>query len=535
MLLRHAAIADLYEQRFGPLVELSTQAFFPGERPYIDDDSDDDEKARVRAAWDAAPRFAHFLCWDRVSPGAAAVCGSLGGADLPSAHEIFIVMPVPVPAFTEMVIGIIGSRTTPLRALEVVSAAAPDTHFEAVLLAPVEDGLVLGVVDGTVRHALRAIPLTRAERGLAEDDPLRALTLLREAGGFVAHPFRDCLLEPERTRARRVRLEWEMSATTGRRYYTVIKNRDKIRQMSARYQRELRGDPEEEQDEDEAEEIRAETRRYHLPGDMLDDADQMVAERHALLMYLDGPVDDGGSSLDRHVPYALHRAVPPDPRRVALRAQIHAGIGLRRKLERGTMQGGERLRHMIMTQVGRAGLRAELEPHEAALFEAPVGSLGEQALARVRLHGAALVILAWALHVVDLPAHDEKGAIGDMFPLPGQVIPELASPTLRSLDERVAYLNRAHALAWRIHMQVLDPRRMDVLAAARSEGFWFGSLSFDGIPLVSGDVAVDGRPIHEAPPERVKLLRSIAFARLHAASWLVGLHPLYSEAPAGPW
>ena len=50
--------------------------------------------------------------------------------------------------------------------------------------------------------------------------------------------------------------------------------------------------------------------------------------------------------------------------------------------------------------------------------------------------------------------------------------------------------------------------------------------------IAAGKVAVDGRPIHEASPERVKLLRSIALGRLRAASWLVGLHPLYSETPA---
>ena len=122
---------------------------------------------------------------------------------------------------------------------------------------------------------------------------------------------------------------------------------------------------------------------------------------------------------------------------------------------------------------------------------------------------------------VNTPAGEMSGVVANSA--------SLSVVTLNVTGPPVMFV--AHALLWRIHMLEDSPGPMDVLEAANDEGFWFGSLSFDGIPLASGDVAVDGSPIHEAPPGRVKLLRNVALGRLRAASWLVGLHPLYSEAP----
>jgi hypothetical protein len=389
--------------------------------------------------------------------------------------------------------------------------------------------LVLGPVNGTVRHALLAIPLTRAERGLAEDQPEQVIALLREAGAFIAHPLRDCLLEPERTRARRRKLEAELSADTGRRYHTAVESRARIRALAAMQERELDAALAEHPGDSKARaRIRDHFEQLQVPVEMLANAERMVAERRAVLQYLDAP--GGPPPADRHVPYALHRAVPPEAARVALRAQAHAAILERTRVENGTTRGGEGTRLRLRARVDSAGLRAELEPYEAALLDAPFGSLDERDLARLSLHGQALLVFAWALHLAEQPPHDEKGTLGDLFPASEPLPPQLAFPRLRSLGERIAYLNLTHALLWRIHMLDASPRPMDVLEAATDEGFWFGSLSFDGIPLVSGDIAVDGRPIHEAQPERVKVLRHVALGRFFAASWLVGVHPLYSES-----
>jgi hypothetical protein len=523
------AIEELYEHAFGPIVDSLPERFFEGERPGIDEDTDEAEEERIHAAFDAAPRFERILCWDGSSPGALAVYASLGAMHLPAAHEMFVVAPAPFAGLGEIVNHILSARTTPIRALEVISCAVPEMSFEAVLLAPVADGLVLGVIGGAVRHALRAIPLTRAERGLAEDEPEQALALLRAAGAFTPHPLRDCLLEPQRTRALRRKLEAQLYAQTGRRYYNAVESRARIREMATSDERRLRAALAEHPDDSEAAaEIRERFAQIKIPSEMLDEAELLVAERHAVLMYLDAP--GGPPPADRHVPYALHRAVPPEAARVALRAQVHAAVLARGRVEDGITRGGERARERLVARVDMAGLRAELEPHEAALLDAPFGSLQEDA--RVSLHGQALLVFAWALHIVEQPPHDQRGKLRAMFTAHGEALPPLASPRLRSLDARMAYLNLAHALLWRIHTLEISPGPMDVLSAASGEGFWFGSLSFDGIPLVAGDVAVDGRPIHEASPERVKLLRSIALGRLRAASWLVGLHPLYSETPA---
>jgi hypothetical protein len=164
------ATQDAYEAHFGALFDLRRVG-------------SDDAGARVLLLrfWSGAPPIVYT---------------SMGA----SGHEITLASTVPFTPFDRAVEDLAcgAARRAPL---DVVPYPIEGSPFEALLFLPPGDGtLELGLVGGAPRYALRAVPITRAERLLAEERPKEAIAILRRAGALIADPLRSCTLDPARTR-----------------------------------------------------------------------------------------------------------------------------------------------------------------------------------------------------------------------------------------------------------------------------------------------------------------------------------------------
>ncbi|AUX44612.1 uncharacterized protein SOCE26_060780 [Sorangium cellulosum] len=154
------------------------------------------ELFNFREVWredDGSSPFLVLRFWTGAAPVVYASMGAAG-------HEIVLASTVPFAPFDCAVEELAGGAAA-FQPLDVVPHAMTGSPFEAVLFLPPGEGtLDLGLSGGAPRHALRAVPLTRAERLLAREDLRKALDLLRKAGALVADPLRSCTVDPERTR-----------------------------------------------------------------------------------------------------------------------------------------------------------------------------------------------------------------------------------------------------------------------------------------------------------------------------------------------
>ena len=126
---------------------------------------------------------------------------SLGVVNTAAQCEVILKSVVPFESF-QFVSRAIALSAEPIAPFDILPCEIEETHFEALLFLPLDEeraGTLRGP-DGAVRPLLQAVPITRAERLLAEDHSGKAAALLRNGGALVADPLRDCLLEPERTR-----------------------------------------------------------------------------------------------------------------------------------------------------------------------------------------------------------------------------------------------------------------------------------------------------------------------------------------------
>ena len=130
---------------------------------------------------------------------------SFGAVYFPAAAEVFVVSAAPFGVADELFTRV-GCAASPLAPFQVLPQPTYGTHFTAMLLLPPGDGsFLLGEAGGRACYAFQAVPITQPEWSLAQDQPQKALDLLRHAGAFVFDPLRDCLLAPERHAPREVR------------------------------------------------------------------------------------------------------------------------------------------------------------------------------------------------------------------------------------------------------------------------------------------------------------------------------------------
>ncbi len=221
---------------------------------------------------------------------------------------------------------------------------------------------------------------------------------------------------------------------------------------------------------------------------------------------------------------------PPDAARVLRRAWALAAVAERGFLEAGARADVERAFGRLRTWLDLSGTRTELEPEERALVEAPLGSLHRQQVVDATWRNEGVAVLAWALGLAELPAHDEQA---DSEPLAAALgftplAPDVPtpSPSLRPADELARAERRLLAIHWRVRELQVSPGPVDFVRF--SQEAWFGAFDLFGIAVAERDLAVGGAPIVEADEAVVRITASIAAERHQAIAWVCGDDPRYS-------
>jgi hypothetical protein len=241
----------------------------------------------------------------------------------------------------------------------------------------------------------------------------------------------------------------------------------------------------------------------------------------------------------------------PTPARVARRALALTAVTARAILEqnRTTIKPGaprnpviwikrlfstrESERQELVTWVRGIGIDDELDPDEWEVLQRPISRLEpcQQIDSTWRLEG--LVVLAWALGRYEIPQHDELVKCDPLWQSLGLLDREaakalLAHPTVRPRQDIATLRNRQFALHWRLRNYHLHPELIDFAEFARTA--WFGPLDIASVPLVGGDLAIQGNRIDRASRDSFSTVHSAAQERHQAINWLWAGPTRYSEA-----
>lgn len=222
---------------------------------------------------------------------------------------------------------------------------------------------------------------------------------------------------------------------------------------------------------------------------------------------------------------------PPSGERVAKRALILAAVCCRGMLELDPDPGSDEFWEQVSAwwKSLPTGVKAECEPEERELLDAPFRSAPEQSLVSASWRAEALAVLAWALGRSELPPHDQQVSASEIAGSIGflKSWPDAPVASLRPVEELDAYREVAFAVHWRLRQFSLKPKPMDFSTFAKTA--WFGPLSLEGVALLEGDLAIDGSPIGVAEASAVRLVTSIAQERHLAANWLHDASQPFSE------
>lgn len=211
---------------------------------------------------------------------------------------------------------------------------------------------------------------------------------------------------------------------------------------------------------------------------------------------------------------------PPDADRVARRALVLGAVAARGL---GHAEG-------LIEWIRGAGAEEELEEGERKLLEAVLIEEKERVDASWRVEG--LAVLAWALKLSELPAHDcpidpqlVLTSIGFRDPSASRRL--ISEASLRPEGEIEAMRLRLLAIHWRVREFSLNPQPLDFPEISRTA--WFGPLELTGVELAERDLSIHGLPIHRADEVAIRETSSIAMERHLAINWLCGFSSLYSE------
>ena len=175
----------------------------------------------------------------------------------------------------------------------------------------------------------------------------------------------------------------------------------------------------------------------------------------------------------------------------------------------------------------------EFEPDEWKVLQRPLGKLDQQAQINATWRLEGLGVLAWSLGRFEIPPHDQLVSLKPLWRSLGSLDADaakslLAKPKLRSRQEIAALRNRLFAIHWRLRNYHIRPEVMDFADFART--CWFGPLDLTGLPLIKGDLALQGKRIDKAPTDVFSTAHSASQERHQAANWLWEGPEFYSEA-----
>jgi hypothetical protein len=171
------------------------------------------------------------------------------------------------------------------------------------------------------------------------------------------------------------------------------------------------------------------------------------------------------------------------------------------------------------------GLTDELENDERELLHARAGEERKfhVALTSWRVEGAA--VLAWALGLLDLPAHDQRVDRADLHATLGFLSrTPVVAPTLRDTGQLVTLAHQIELIHWRL--RVMPARRIDMTRYARVRPT---PVDLTGVPLVDGDLAIGGVRISQAPVEALDRCLLIVKERHRGINWLLGSASRYGD------
>ncbi|HEV8002857.1 MAG TPA: DUF4272 domain-containing protein [Planctomycetaceae bacterium] len=225
---------------------------------------------------------------------------------------------------------------------------------------------------------------------------------------------------------------------------------------------------------------------------------------------------------------------PPTLERVVRRAMVLTAVSQRGLLEneRKNPRAAELQRTGYLEWLAALRLEDEVEPDEWKVLQRKAGALEPQAMINAIWRVEGLAVLAWALHLAEMPVYDElciplelANAMG--FPESDQSLAVMQAATLRTAEELKAMNHQLLALHWRVRNQRLNPEPMNFVAF--SKNCWFGGFDLEPFRMLENDLAIGAKPISRCDPELLGRTASAAMERHLAINWLRGQSRIYSE------
>jgi Domain of unknown function (DUF4272) len=231
----------------------------------------------------------------------------------------------------------------------------------------------------------------------------------------------------------------------------------------------------------------------------------------------------------------LDQSEPPSALRVARRAVALTALTGRAflELEGSGADEAEQLQH-ILGWVEDLDIRDEFEAEELSFLETRIGELEQSEIMNMTWRAEGLVVLAWALSLADVPAHDVMVDPQDMWREMGafnikRAEEILACCHLRSRDEILVFTEKQFAVHWRLVDYSINPVLIDF--ADLASRCYFGPLDIEGLNLIDGDLSIGGIALSEVSSEAFAAACSCAYERHLAANWLSDGPAIYSETP----
>jgi hypothetical protein len=253
---------------------------------------------------------------------------------------------------------------------------------------------------------------------------------------------------------------------------------------------------------------------------------------------------------------------PPTSSRVARRALALTAVTARAILEQGNVDLGlakpkwnpltwarhfladqKRQHQALLAWINLLGIEDEFEPNEWQVLQRPPRHLlsQEQINSTWRLEG--LAVLAWALGRFDIPPHDELVECHSLWQSLGILDTAgckalLVDAALRPIPEIQALRRRLLAIHWRLVNYRLRPEAIDFVAVTEQSfaefdrTWWFSPEEVAALPLVGGDLAVEGARLDRATQDAFSKASSTALERHMASNWLLDGPERYSETSA---
>lgn len=223
---------------------------------------------------------------------------------------------------------------------------------------------------------------------------------------------------------------------------------------------------------------------------------------------------------------------PPAPDRVAARALVLSAVSCRALIEKDAGKpGAEELRKDVIKWLNRIGVSDEMERSEAILILTPLGKLDKKTTMDATWSSEAMVVLAWVLGCVHLPAFYSECEPSDVANAMGfleeRETTVLQRPKLRDSNQIAVWEETYLTLHWRLRQFSTDSRHMD-FAAYVSSCNW-GPLRLDQLELCEGDLAIKGVRIDRLDYAVFRRTLSIVQERHQAFNWLIGWESVYSQ------